>query len=290
MLLNLSGVPTVLSAVALGVAMLRSGFPARWAGWLSLAVAAGHVLGIVALARTGFFSPTGGSTFDRSRRHPDLVRRRVDALVPAPASRERVTMLDHLSIQCADVDASRAFYDAVLEPLGGGRVMDFGPVVGYGVAGKPSFWIGPCAGGEPIAECPESRGPRRVRGARPRRGPRLLRRRRRDGCRGAARAAPLARVPPGVLRRVRARSGRQQRRGRLSLARKLTLPGSPRRLSTGRRRPASLVLVRVSRVSGAGSARVHRLVCPAGVPRWQGGRDRSEHPGRVLAPEEARLR
>jgi hypothetical protein len=62
-LLNLSGVPTILSAVALGVAMLRSGFPARWAGWLSLAVAAGHVLGIVALARTGFFSPTGGSTF-----------------------------------------------------------------------------------------------------------------------------------------------------------------------------------------------------------------------------------
>ena len=27
--------------------------------------------------------------------------------------------------------------------------MDFGPVVGYGVGGKPSFWIGPCAGGEP---------------------------------------------------------------------------------------------------------------------------------------------
>ena len=54
-------------------------------------------------------------------------------------------MLDHLSIQCADVDASKAFYDAVLEPLGGGRVMEFGPVVGYGIAGKPTFWIGPLA-------------------------------------------------------------------------------------------------------------------------------------------------
>ena len=52
-------------------------------------------------------------------------------------------MLDHLSIQCGDVEASRAFYDAVLAPLGGGRQMDFGAVVGYGVAGKPSFWVGP---------------------------------------------------------------------------------------------------------------------------------------------------
>ena len=35
-------------------------------------------------------------------------------------------MLDHLSIQCADVAASARFYDAVLAPLGGTRVMDFG--------------------------------------------------------------------------------------------------------------------------------------------------------------------
>jgi catechol 2,3-dioxygenase-like lactoylglutathione lyase family enzyme len=35
-------------------------------------------------------------------------------------------MLDHLSIQCADIAVSTAFYDAVLAPLGGQRVMDFG--------------------------------------------------------------------------------------------------------------------------------------------------------------------
>jgi len=52
-------------------------------------------------------------------------------------------MLDHLSIQCDDPAASAAFYDAALAPLGGTRVMDFGPVIGYGVQGKPSFWIGP---------------------------------------------------------------------------------------------------------------------------------------------------
>jgi catechol 2,3-dioxygenase-like lactoylglutathione lyase family enzyme len=52
-------------------------------------------------------------------------------------------MLDHLSIQCDDVSASLAFYDAVLAPLGGGRVMDFGEVVGYGHPDHPSFWVGP---------------------------------------------------------------------------------------------------------------------------------------------------
>jgi len=52
-------------------------------------------------------------------------------------------MLDHVTIQCADVPASAAFYDAVLAPLGGGRVMDFGEVAGYGEAGRPEFWIGP---------------------------------------------------------------------------------------------------------------------------------------------------
>ncbi len=51
-------------------------------------------------------------------------------------------MLDHLSIQCADMAAATRFYDAVLGALGGGRVMDFGQAIGYGQAGKPEFWIG----------------------------------------------------------------------------------------------------------------------------------------------------
>jgi catechol 2,3-dioxygenase-like lactoylglutathione lyase family enzyme len=51
-------------------------------------------------------------------------------------------MLDHLSIQCADLTASAAFYDAVLAPLGGTRIMDFGATMGYGNDGKPDFWIG----------------------------------------------------------------------------------------------------------------------------------------------------
>ena len=52
-------------------------------------------------------------------------------------------MIDHLSMQCHDVAASAEFYDRVLAPLGGSRVMEYGGVVGFGVAPKPEFWIGP---------------------------------------------------------------------------------------------------------------------------------------------------
>jgi catechol 2,3-dioxygenase-like lactoylglutathione lyase family enzyme len=50
-------------------------------------------------------------------------------------------MIDHLSIQVADLARSAAFYDAVLAPLGGSRIMDFEGRIGYGVA-FPTFWIG----------------------------------------------------------------------------------------------------------------------------------------------------
>ncbi len=61
-------------------------------------------------------------------------------------------MLDHLSIQCDDVAASAAFYDAVLAPLGGERLLDFGAVIGFGVAPKPVFWLGPHPSGEGFRE------------------------------------------------------------------------------------------------------------------------------------------
>lgn len=61
-------------------------------------------------------------------------------------------VLDHLSIQCADVSVSAAFYDTVLAPLGGQRVMDFGSVIGYGVGPKPDFWLGPRTTGDGFRE------------------------------------------------------------------------------------------------------------------------------------------
>ncbi len=62
-------------------------------------------------------------------------------------------MIDHVSIQCTDPTASATFYDAVLAPLGGTRVMEFGGVIGYGVGGRPDFWIGPTGTGGEAREC-----------------------------------------------------------------------------------------------------------------------------------------
>jgi catechol 2,3-dioxygenase-like lactoylglutathione lyase family enzyme len=51
-------------------------------------------------------------------------------------------MLAHISIQCADVTQSATFYDAVLAPLGVGRVADLGDTIGYGIPPSATFWIG----------------------------------------------------------------------------------------------------------------------------------------------------
>jgi len=57
-------------------------------------------------------------------------------------------VIDHVSIQVRDVPTSAAFYDAVLAPLGGKRILEFGDVIGYGT-GQPAFWLGPTTtGGE----------------------------------------------------------------------------------------------------------------------------------------------
>jgi len=61
-------------------------------------------------------------------------------------------MLDHLAIQCADLAASAAFYDAVLAPLGGTRILDFGEAIGYGVPPSPDFWLGGQRTGEGFRE------------------------------------------------------------------------------------------------------------------------------------------
>ena len=52
-----------------------------------------------------------------------------------------VGMLDHLSIQVADLPRAAAFYDAVLDTIGGKRILEFPGVIGYGT-GFPCFWIG----------------------------------------------------------------------------------------------------------------------------------------------------
>ena len=63
-----------------------------------------------------------------------------------------IAMLDHLSIQCADMAASASFYDTVLGRLGGRRIMDFGVAIGYGTPDRPDFWIGAQATGDGFRE------------------------------------------------------------------------------------------------------------------------------------------
>ena len=61
-------------------------------------------------------------------------------------------MLDHVGFQCSDLARSAAFYDAVLAPLGGGRIMDFGQAIGYGVPPMPDFWISELNSGDGFRE------------------------------------------------------------------------------------------------------------------------------------------
>jgi catechol 2,3-dioxygenase-like lactoylglutathione lyase family enzyme len=50
-------------------------------------------------------------------------------------------MLDHISLQCADFEASATFYNAVLPTIGSHALVEFDEVLGYGES-SPMFWIG----------------------------------------------------------------------------------------------------------------------------------------------------
>jgi catechol 2,3-dioxygenase-like lactoylglutathione lyase family enzyme len=60
-------------------------------------------------------------------------------------------VLDHVGFQCADLAASASFYDAVLAPLGGRRLLDFKVAIGYGTD-HADFWIGEFNEGEGFRE------------------------------------------------------------------------------------------------------------------------------------------
>ena len=50
--------------------------------------------------------------------------------------------LDHVGIEVSDFARSRAFYVRALQPLGMGVVKEDGDAfVGFGVPGRPSFWV-----------------------------------------------------------------------------------------------------------------------------------------------------
>jgi len=57
-------------------------------------------------------------------------------------------MIDHIGFSVSDYPRARAFYQQALEPLGYRLVMEVqqdandAPAAGFGVDGKPDFWIG----------------------------------------------------------------------------------------------------------------------------------------------------
>jgi len=50
-------------------------------------------------------------------------------------------VIDHVILNVSDFDASRAFYEAALEPLGFTVGMEFPGMCGFDRDGKPWFWI-----------------------------------------------------------------------------------------------------------------------------------------------------
>jgi len=60
-------------------------------------------------------------------------------------------VLDHLSLQCSNLEASAVFYSAVLPHVGVTLLVDFGGAMGYGGT-RPDFWIGEHRTGEGFRE------------------------------------------------------------------------------------------------------------------------------------------
>src|SRR5207248_6509213 len=117
-------------------------------------------------------------------------------------------MIDHIGFPVSDYQRSKEFYAKALAPLDYGLVMEVtqeqtghDPAAGFGANGKPDFWIGGEGGlNRPLHVAMVAKD-RNERG-------RVL-----QGCYGGGRArqrrARHSRaLPPELLRRVRARSGR----------------------------------------------------------------------------------
>jgi len=59
------------------------------------------------------------------------------------------SVIDHIGLRVAEYAKAKKFYQAALSPLGYELIMEFGPEsgidyqgAGFGVGGKPDFWIG----------------------------------------------------------------------------------------------------------------------------------------------------
>jgi catechol 2,3-dioxygenase-like lactoylglutathione lyase family enzyme len=51
-------------------------------------------------------------------------------------------MLDHIGIGVRSLSVSRTFYEQALAPLGYSLLLEFPHALGFGMDGKPDFWLG----------------------------------------------------------------------------------------------------------------------------------------------------
>jgi len=51
-------------------------------------------------------------------------------------------MIDHIGLAVADYGRSKEFFKQALAPLGYQVIMEFDGAAGFGIHGKPDFWIG----------------------------------------------------------------------------------------------------------------------------------------------------
>src|SRR5688572_7734544 len=62
-----------------------------------------------------------------------------------------LTMIDHISLNVRDYEASKAFYLKALAPLGYALFREYeGRVAGLGEGGKPDFWLSGGEAGKPV--------------------------------------------------------------------------------------------------------------------------------------------
>jgi catechol 2,3-dioxygenase-like lactoylglutathione lyase family enzyme len=52
-----------------------------------------------------------------------------------------IKVIDHITINCSDYETSKTFYQTALAPLGVALLMEFGKTAGFGLHGKPEFWL-----------------------------------------------------------------------------------------------------------------------------------------------------
>ena len=59
-------------------------------------------------------------------------------------------MLDHVGLVVSDFGRAKSFFESALAPLGYTKLMEFSGAAGFGMTGKPDFWISQGAAPKPV--------------------------------------------------------------------------------------------------------------------------------------------